>query len=382
LIVSASLAAAFALGCGQKSAQKAAPPPAEVDVLKLVPDEVRDTGSYLGSMLSRQNVSILPQVNGYVRRIHVRPGTRVEADAPLLEIDARQESAALKSAEAQQSSAAANRELARQTLARSEALYREGLLSAQELERARAQAEAAVAASEAARAQVSQRQVQLQYHEVRAPFAGFVGDVLVRVGDFVNPSTVLTSIAQSDLLEVSVAIPSTRARALKINSPLEVLDDNNQVLVTAPVFFIAPLTNARTQLVEVKAAFRNTVGLRPNDLVTARLIYGKSQALQIPALAVVRQSGQPFAFVVKEEGEGKTAVERRPITLGPLGETGYVVQGGLQEGDRVAISSIQSLRDKSPIKVRRTVAKLEANSGPPASEPTAPPSGTKGASSR
>ncbi|MBN1205192.1 MAG: efflux RND transporter periplasmic adaptor subunit [Myxococcaceae bacterium] len=342
------LALVSGAGCSGQPQAKAPPPPREVTVLTLAPTETRDTGEYLGNLISRQSVNVLPQVAGYVRRIHVTPGQQVEEGAPLLEVDARQESAALESAQAQRSSAEASLELARQTRERTEALYKEGLVSAQELERARAQADTAEAATRAASAQVSQRQVQLQYYVVRAPFAGTVGDVVVRVGDYVGATTALTSVAQADVLEVSVAVPSTRARALQPNTPLELLDAQGKVLLTSTVFFVAPQADPRTQLVELKAAFRNTGGLRPNELVRARLIYSTRRALQLPALAVVRQSGQPFAFVLQEK-EGKTVVERRPITLGPLGELAYVVEKGLNEGDRVAVSSLQLLRDGAPV---------------------------------
>ncbi|NMO19738.1 efflux RND transporter periplasmic adaptor subunit [Pyxidicoccus fallax] len=341
-----------ATGCStSKAAPAEPPPPREVDVVTLAPRAVRDTGEYLGSLISRQSVTVLPQAAGYVRRIHVKPGQQVEEGTPLVQVDAREETAALDSAQAQLSSAQVNLELARRTLARTEALNKEGLASAQELESARAQVDAAEAASRSSAAQVTQRQVQLQFNLVRAPFAGTVGDVLVRLGDYVSASTVLTSIAQADVLEVSVAVPSPRARALKPDTALEILDAQGKVLLTSSVFFVAPQADPRTQLVEVKAAFRNTVGLRPSELVRARLVYSVRDALQIPALAVVRQSGQPFALVVREK-EGKTVVERRPITLGALGEMTYVVEKGLQPGDLVAVSSLQALRDGMPVKVK------------------------------
>jgi RND family efflux transporter MFP subunit len=322
-----------------------------VEVVRLAPSQVRDTSEYLGTLQSRQSVTVLPQVAGAVRRIHVRPGEKVEAGTPLVEVDAREESAALESAQAQQSSAEVNLDLARRTRARTEALFKEGLASAQELERAQAQVEAAEASTRASAAQVSQRQVQLQYHVVRAPFAGTVGDIPVRVGDFVGATTPLTSVAQADVLEVSVAVPSERARMLRPETPIELLDAQGKVVLTSTVFFVAPQADPRTQLVEVKAAFRNTVGLRPSELVRARLVYSTRDALQLPALAVVRQSGQPFAFVVREK-EGKQVVERRLIKLGALGEMAYVVEEGLKEGEQVAITSLQALRDGAPVRVK------------------------------
>ncbi|HEX8702831.1 MAG TPA: efflux RND transporter periplasmic adaptor subunit [Myxococcaceae bacterium] len=345
--------AAGVVGCGSPPPPKAAPPPREVEILTLAPSETRDTGEYLGTLTSRQSVTVLPQVAGAVRRIHVTPGQKVEAGTPLLEVDARQETAALDNAQAQRNSAAANLELARQTLERTEALYKEGLVSAQELDRARSQSDTAEAGARAASAQVSQREVQLQFYVVRAPFAGTVGDVLVRVGDYVGATTPLTSVAQADVLEVSVAVPSTRARSLQPNTPLEILDAQGRVLLTSPVFFVAPQADPRTQLVELKAAFRNTAGLRPNELVRARLVYSTRNALQLPAVAVVRQSGQAFAFVVQKKGE-QQVVERRPVKLGALGEKAYVVESGLNPGDQVAVSSLQALRDGVAVTPKQT----------------------------
>ena len=88
----------------------------EIDMLALQPSEVRDTGEYLGELSSRQSVSVVSQVPGYVRKIHVRPGDKVEAGAVLIELDERQESAALESAKAQQRSSSSGLSLAKQTL--------------------------------------------------------------------------------------------------------------------------------------------------------------------------------------------------------------------------------------------------------------------------
>jgi RND family efflux transporter MFP subunit len=342
----------------------------------MAPTETRDTSEYLGTLISRQSVNVLPQVAGYVRRIHVSPGQKVETGAPLLEVDGRQESAALESAQAQRSSAQAALELAKQTRERTEALYKEGLVSAQELERARSQTETSEAATRAASAQVSQREVQLQYYVVRAPIAGMMGDVLVRVGDYVGATTPLTSVAQADALEVSVSVPSTRARSLQPNTPIELLDAQGKVLLTSTVFFVAPQADARTQLVELKAAFRNTVGLRPNEVVRARLVYSTRQALQMPALAVARQSGQAFAFVLQDKG-GQTVVERRPIKLGLLGELAYVVESGLREGDRIAVSSLQLLRDGAPVKPKGKPAPAPVAETVPGAGGEGTPGGTR-----
>ena len=156
-------------GCGAPA--KKAPPPApprEIEVLTLAPTEARVTGEYLGSMLSRASVNVLPQVAGYVRSLHVKPGQTVAAGAPLVEIDARESSAALASASAGAEAATARLALATQSRSRVEAMFSQGLTSAQELDQVRAEEASAKAAVRAAQAQVSQRKVAVGYYVVRA----------------------------------------------------------------------------------------------------------------------------------------------------------------------------------------------------------------------
>lgn len=348
-----------ALGCGLVmclalvSCKKPAPPPPPakpraVEVLTLATQPVRTTGNYLGSLLSRSSVNVLPQVAGYVRKIHIRPGQRVAAAAPLVEIDARDENAALSSASAQVESAKAQLALAQQLLERAEALYKEGLATAQEIDQRRADVAAATAAVRAAGAQVSLRQVALSNRTIRAAVPGVISEVNVRLGDYVTATTPLTSIADAGLLELSVAIPAGRARSLALGSTIEVLAEDGSVLVPSTVSYVAPEADPRTQLVEVKATFDNKVGLRPRELVRVRIVYAESEALQVPLLAVQRQAGRAFVFVVVQKGEG-LAVERRLIQLGELRERGFLVASGLAAGERIAVTGLQALKDGAAI---------------------------------
>jgi len=361
--------AAALAGCGKGAAKAPPPPPPRpVEVLAVAPAELRSTGEYLGSLLSRGSVIVLPQVAGYVRAIHVAPGQKVAANDPIVEIDAREENAALSSASAEAESAKARLGLAQQQLTRAEALYKEGLATAQEIDQRRADVAAATAAVRAAGAQVSQRQVALSYRAIRAPIPGEVGDVTVRLGDYVTPTTPVTTIAKAATLELSVSVPASRARTLHLGAPLEVLADDGSVAVASAVTFIAPEVDPKTQLVEVKATFDNTVGLRPNELVRARVIYRTSEAMTLPVLAVQRQSGQSFAFAVVER-DGQMVVERRPVKLGEIGEGGYRIESGLAAGDRVAVTSLQMLRDGQPIVIQAAADKAKEPDAPTSSPP-------------
>ncbi len=328
----------------------AAAKPLPVEVLELRPGPVRDVGEYLGTLISRQSITVYPQVAGYIRRIAVKPGQQVKPGQLLLEVDPRRERAGVQSAQAQRQSALAQREYARSTRQRAEQLLREGLMSRQDYEQAVAQATAAEASARSAEAQLQSQQVELGYTTVQAPFAGVVGDIPVNPGDYVTPQTALTSVNQSQALEVSVSVPTERATQVKLGSTqVEVLNDEGKPVLSAPVVFVAPTPDPRTQLVEVTAAFENTVGLRAGQVVHAQVVYETREALRLPTYAVTQQSSQFFALVVAQGDGGTPIAQRRPVKLGGLQDNAYEVLGGLEEGTPVIVGSLQQLRDGQPL---------------------------------
>jgi RND family efflux transporter MFP subunit len=330
---------------GAQGANRALP----VEVLALKPGEVRDTQEYLGQLISRRGVELRPQVTGNVRSIRVRPGEQVKQGQVLLVVDPRRERAGLQAAQAEHASAVANREYARRARERAALLLKEGLMSRQDYDQAVAQAASAEANAHAAEAQIQSQQVQLGFFEVSAPFAGVVGAIPVKVGDYVTPETVLTRVDQSRALEVSVQVPVERAAQIEIGrTVVEVLNEQGEPMVSAPIFFVAPTPTGTTQLVEVKAAFENTVGLRAEQLVRARVVYDEHQALLLPTYAVSQLGSQAFAFTVVQ-ADGGTVVQRQPVTLGRVQGNSYELVGGLDAGTQVAVSGVQLLKDGQPV---------------------------------
>ncbi len=352
------LAAALA-GChgsgGKEGAQQGAGGPGAakamtVEVMELKPGPVRDAGEYLGTLISRRSITLYPQVAGYIQRITARPGQRVKAGQVLLEVDPRRERAGVRGAQAQRRSAEAQRRFAQSTRQRAEQLMKEGIMSRQDYEQAVAQAQMAEASARSAEAQLQAERVELGFNRVTAPFAGVLGDIPVKLGDYVTPQTELTSVDQSRALEVSVAVPPERAAEIQTGSTLvEVLDDEGNPVVSAPAFFVAPTPDPRTQLVEVKAAFENTVGLRAGQVVHTRVVYETRESLRLPTFAVTQQSSQFFAMVAAQGDGGTPVAQRRPVKLGELEGNYYELLDGLDAGTQVVVGSLQALRDGQPI---------------------------------
>ncbi|HEX9366260.1 MAG TPA: efflux RND transporter periplasmic adaptor subunit [Vicinamibacterales bacterium] len=311
---------------------------------------IEEASEYPALLKSLHSTAVQPQTDGQVTQVFVKSGDRVRQGAPLAQIDPRRQQAAVSSQEAARASREASVAYARQQAQRAAELLAAGAISKQEQEQADTTLRTAEAALRGLQAQVRQQEVQLRYFTVTAPTAGIIGDVPVRVGNVVTPQTVLTTIDQNQVLEVNVSVPVERAGALKNGLPLQILkSDAAETLARTTVSFISPHVDDETQSVLVKGQVANPNGvLRAQLYVRARIIWHTGEGLVIPVTAVLRVSGQVFAFVAEDAG-GKMIAKQKPIKLGPIAGENYAVLDGLKPGDRVVVSGTQKLANGAPI---------------------------------
>ena len=115
----------------------------------------------------------------------------------------------------------------------------------------------------------------------------------------------------------------------------------------------------------VKAQVRNPGGrLRASQYVRARIIWKTSEGLVVPVTAVLRISGQFFAFVAEDAG-GTLVAKQRAIKVGAISGNNYPVLEGIKPGERVVTSGAQKLADGAPIQAAPDPAS-------PAQPPAAP----------
>lgn len=372
--------------------------PTPVAVGRVEEQQIEETSEFMASLGSQQVASIRPQVSGQVTQVFVQLGSQVAAGAPLFKIDSRQQQAAVAGQTAGIAAAQANLESGRAVLSQLRAdrlrleaaaefareqhernlrLLAEGAISqaqADQSSRDLRQAEAALAAQQEqiraqeaailraerevqrAQAEAERQQVQLQFFQVTAPFAGIVGDVLVRQGDYVTPQTVLTTLTQTQALELNLNIPLQRAPQLRIGTPVQILDSRGEVIGSSQISFIAPEANAATQSVLAKALLENPAGqLRSAQFVRTRVIWEERPALLVPVTAVARLGAQTFVYTVQTteppaEGmpPGAVAVQR-PVQLGSIYGNSYEVLEGLEANEPIVLSGLQKIRDGAPI---------------------------------
>ncbi|BAZ53986.1 RND family efflux transporter MFP subunit [Nostoc sp. NIES-4103] len=206
-----------------------------------------------------------------------------------------------------------------------------------------------------AAAQVQAAQVQLQYTNVIAPFAGIVGDIPVKVGEYVNRGDELTTLTKNDSLELNIAIPLTQAKQLRLGLPVQMLDAEGKPTATGKVSFISPDANTNSQSVLAKASFINFGNqLLNRQLVPTKLIWDERPGILIPVTAISRLGGQTFVFVAEapqkpQPGAPSLVAQQKLVKLGSIQGNNYQVLEGLKAGEKIVVSGILNLTNGAPI---------------------------------
>ena len=348
----------LALGtAGLSGCRKPAPPapaqgPLPVMVAPVTLTSVPDGESYVATIKSRRSASLSPQVDGNITKILVTSGQMVKAGQVLMTINPLKQLATVDQQVGSQAQANASYQFNKAEVDRQKKLFDAGITSRQAYDTAVQNFGSAKAAYDASAAGTASQKEQLAYYQIRAPFAGVVGDIPVNVGDYVTPAnvpaTVLTTIDETSGLEAYVYIPTDRASLVKMGLPVDILDTDGKVLAKSTISFLSPEVDNGIQGILAKAEIPADSHLRTQQVVSARVTWNSTPKPTVPVLAVQQIGGQSFVFVAKAMGQGYSA-HLVPVQLGEAVGNDYPIVGGLKPGDRVIVSGLQFIGEGAPV---------------------------------
>ncbi len=215
-----------------------------------------------------------------------------------------------------------------------------------------AQAEAEVAQAKAGMKMI---EVKINKTQIVAPFSGIMGDIPIKLGDYVDSGDELTTVTENNILEVNLSIPLEKSSELRLGLNVEILDPQGQTVTGGEISFISPNVTANTQLILAKATLDNGSGLLFNrGSVQAKIIWDQRQGVLVPSAAVSRLGGKTFVFVA-ESGENsrpdqpQLIAKQKLVTLGGLQGNNYQVLEGLKVGEQIVTAGIMNLRDETPV---------------------------------
>jgi RND family efflux transporter MFP subunit len=345
-----SLAAALVAGCTKPAPPALVPGPTPVQVSPVTLSPVPNSDTYVSTIKSRRSSTMQPQVDGNLIKIYVHSGEVVKAGQVLMQIDPLKQVATLQSQQGTQQQKLAVYQYNQAEVERQRKLFEAGVTSKQAYDQAVQAFQNSKADYDSSVGLTSTQKEQLAYYQIRAPFAGIVGDIPVHVGDYVSATTVLTTVDENADLEAYIYIPTERAAQVRMGLPVELLDNQGTVLAKSTITFLSPEVDNGLQSILAKAEIPHSQQmLRNQQLVNARVIWSTAPAPTVPVLAVVRVGGQPFVFVAAPKGDGYAA-HQVAVTLGSTVGNTYPVLSGLNPGDKVILSGLQFLQEGAPVK--------------------------------
>jgi membrane fusion protein (multidrug efflux system) len=376
-LISAATAAVILAACGQK---QSAPPPQtpEVGVVTVQPTTVPVVSELPGRTSAFLVAQVRARVDGIVLRREFTEGADVKAGQRLYKIDPAPYIAALNTAKASLAKAQANVSTQNALAARYKILVAANAVSKQDYDNAVATQGQAVADVASGKAAVDTAQINLGYTDVVSPITGRIGLSQVTPGAYVQASaaTLLSTVQQLD--PVYVDLTQSSVDGLKLRRDIQegrlqtggpnaakvtlILEDGRTYSEPGKLQFSDVSVDQGTGSVTVRAIFPNRDRvLLPGMFVRARIDEGvNNKALVVPQIGVTHdQKGQPTALVV---GPDDKVVLRQLVTSGTFGDK-WVVDSGLNPGDRVIVHGTEKARPGSTVKPVDAQLPAQGNSG-------------------
>ncbi|WP_321801647.1 efflux RND transporter periplasmic adaptor subunit [Caballeronia sp. J97] len=391
-LITAATAAVFLAACGQK---QSAPPPQtpEVGIVTVQPTSVPVVVDLPGRTNAYLVAQVRARVDGIVLRREFTEGAEVKAGQRLYKIDPAPYIAALNNAKATLAKAQANVASQNALVSRYKILVAANAVSKQDYDNAVAAQGQAVADVAAGKASVDTAQINLGYTDVVSPITGRTGLSQVTPGAYVQASaaTLLTTVQQLD--PIYVDLTQSSVEGLRLRRQIQegrlqtegihaakvtlALEDGRTYTEQGKLQFSDVSVDQSTGSVTVRAIFQNKDRvLLPGMFVRARIQEGTNDhALVVPQIGVTHdQKGTPTALVVNLDNK----VELRQLVTGGTFGNNWVVDSGLNPGDRVIVNGVEKAKPGMQVKPVDAKFPYPASDAQAASAPGAA-SGAQGA---
>lgn len=352
------MVAAFFAGCGHKEARQASP--LSIEVVEVTRQNIVEKVDFVGQVYGYQDISIRARVPGYLESVHFKEGFPVKKGQLLYIVDDQAYRAEVAAKQSQLAEAESQFAKAKSDLNRYKPLAESNAVSKADLDAAQLQFDAATSMMEAAEANLEIAKINLSYTHITSPIDGVIGKSLADVGELVGqyPHVQLNTVSKMDQIFVEFFLPENQYLKLvkKADTSEEIFDESrykkqNLELVLADgsihdqkgsVTFIDRGVNSSTGTILIQTHFNNPQQIiRPGQYAKVRVPINHENVLLIPQKCVKELQGQYSVFIVNAENQ----VETRQITPGnKIGDI-WLIEEGLDAGDKVISEGIQKVRN-------------------------------------
>ncbi len=326
-----------------------------------------------GVLVPAQTVELSSNILGQVTELGFQVGSAVKAGDTLMQLDTKtlsaqllQAEAALQSAEAAAQSAQSQASLAKINLAtaqklydRTKVLFESGAVSQSQMDDvtdklniAKNQLEdasgppqnKAEAAINTASANIKNIQVQIDHTTIKSPIAGILTNQSVNVGAVVSPGVPVITIVDTSILKMKSTVTQDTLPLLSVGQEMDItIDSYPDSKFKGTISSLGPIAVNTGEIFPVEIAINNngslTAGLSAHASMNTKI-----KGIVVPSAAVIQNNGESCVFVIKDH-----IAVRRVVKTGLKNDSGTQILTGLNAGERVAVTNVNTLTDNMPV---------------------------------
>jgi membrane fusion protein (multidrug efflux system) len=325
-------------------------PPTTVTSTEVKEEDWAPILSSVGSVSAVQGAVVSAELAGIVSEINFENGAEAKKGEVLMKLDASQEEALLRSAEAEA-------QLARTDLERSRDLAMKKVVSSAELDSAQSKFRRLNAVVDQMRSSIAKK-------TLIAPFDGQLGIRQVNVGQMINPGQQVVALTALDPVYVDFALPeqhlSRVSQDLEVRVRVDALPGRE---FKGKLTAINSMVDAATRNLPLQATLENPDhALRPGMFAKVNVVLPvKKSVLAIPATAISYAPYGDSVFVIEKKKDPKSGRESQVLRQQFIrtGETRgdfVTVTNGLKAGEVVVSSGVFKLRNGMEVTINNELA--------------------------
>lgn len=341
---------ALTAGCSSEK-EKPAPPPPGVTITPVVQKDVPIYQEWVGNMTGNIDADIRPKVDGFLLTRLYREGSFVKKGQPLFQLDRRQTQASVEQAQGQLERAQAALAQAQIDVNRYTPLVAQKAVSQAELDKANSMKRASEAEVAGAQAVLDNAKLNQGWTSVASPISGIAGIAKVGIGDLMTPNTVMATVSAVDPIYIDFSISEQDYLRFVRDKNSQAAGRNLELILSDGTIFphrghallVNRAVDEHTGTIQVRATFPNPGNvLRPGQYGRVRAVTEqRKNALVVPQRAITELQGIYQVGIVGPDNK----VTIRIVKLGPQFADMWVVDSGLEPGDKVIVDGLQRLRD-------------------------------------
>jgi membrane fusion protein (multidrug efflux system) len=325
-------------------------PPTTVSSATVKEENWAPTLSAVSSLSAVQGAIIAAELGGVVSEIKFENGGVAKKGDVIMKLDASQEEALLRSAEAEA-------ELARQDLERTRGLASEKVVSKAELDTAESK-------FNRLNAVVDQMRSSIRKKTLIAPFDGQLGIRQVNVGQMINSGQQVVPLTSLDLLFADFALPQQYLGQLAPGLEVHVTTDALPGRVfNGKLTAINSMVDSSTRNITLQATLENPDhALRPGMFAKAEVtLPEKHKALVVPGSAISYAPFGDSVFVIEKKKDEKTgqesqAIRQQFVRVGEARGDLVAITQGLKAGETIVSTGVFKLRNGMAVTVNNDLA--------------------------